>query len=474
MNKNLINISKDEPISYSTADKSLFWYCALLWTMLVALGWGSEEPSKIQTIVVVFIVFILAILIIRYAKNKGIIASQKLWISIFLIKLTFVAIIIQYLWIPAFSNHRMLFEFDPVVFDYYGKILAESNFDISLISQVYNYVGQIYYIGAIYWLFGVSTFYIGVFNTLLSLITFLAVTALLIELSENNKYLKLFGLGMLFPELLYYDAIPGKEVIATCMIALSILFMYRILIKGKIKYVPIFLVILAILTSVRASMVIVVVLIGSIWIIMKRRQYIKSVFLYGSIVLVTLLFLFPYSSKYIGSHPINISDLLSLSNKAEFGIEYTLGEKSLNVMFTTSDPIKAIIFAPIRTIFLLVAPFPRLIIDFNDRAFLLDFVKLSLWLVLLFFPILLASTFQKNCRRSKPWFYIVVTYWLLMLFIANGVLMIHERYRVMAEPFLFGSLLIGIKYGNPKKYILPSFLLFFLGFVAYYILKYFA
>lgn len=87
---------------------------------------------------------------------------------------------------------------------------------------------------------------------------------------------------------------------------------------------------------------------------------------------------------------------------------------------------------------------------------------------------MMAATFQKRCIKSPPWFYIVLTYWILLLLIANGALIIHERYRVMADPFLIATLLVGIKYGKPIKFILPSFILILLGYTTYYILKQFA
>jgi hypothetical protein len=466
--------TKDKVFDITVIKNGLFWSFTFLWTMLIALAWGGEEPGKIQTIIAVFTVFILAILIIGYAKNKGIITSKKLWIFIFLIKLTLTVIILQYLWIPAFTPHRATGTFDPIVFDYYGKLLAEGNFNVNLIYQVYNYVGQIYYIGIIYWLFGVSTFYVGIFNALFSLVTFLAITAILVGCSGNKKGWYLMGLGMLFPELLYYDAIPGKEVISTCMVALSILFIYKFLVNKDAKYLLFLLLSLGVLTSVRAVMSIVVIAIGTIWIIVKYKHKLKLIFLYGTIAVFVLLFLFPLIIKYTGGTPATVGTFLDLPQTAEYGIRITPGEKSLNVMFTTSDHIKATIFAPVRTIFCLVAPFPRLSIDWTEISWLSNFTRISVWIILLCLPIIIAATFQKRCRKSPPWFYVVFTYWILLLLISNGALIIHERYRVMADPFFVGSLLVGIKYGNPKKFILPSFILIILGYLAYYILKQFA
>jgi len=134
-------MAKNKVFDTTVINNGLFWSFAFLWTMLISLGWGGEEPDKFHTIIVVFTVFILAVLIIGYAKNKGVITSKKPWIFLFLIKLTLVTIILQYLWIPAFTPHRALNTFDPIVFDYYGKLLAESNFNVNLIYQVYNYVG---------------------------------------------------------------------------------------------------------------------------------------------------------------------------------------------------------------------------------------------------------------------------------------------------------------------------------------------
>lgn len=462
----------NKDLSISSIVSGLLFSFAFLWILLIALAWTAEEPGKMQTILVIFTVFILGVIIIKYAKKIGVIKNEKLWIFIFLVKLTFVAIILQYLWIPAFPAHRAPGPaFDPLVFDYYGKILAENNLNSNVIYQVYNYVGQIYYIGLIYWLFGVSTLYVGLFNTLLSLVSFLAVTALLVNCAENKKNWSLMSLGMLFPELLYYDAIPSKEVIATCMIALSILFMYKFSHEQKPKYLVFLLLVLSILISVRAVMALVVIAIWGISVVLKYKHKLKWVFLYSGISLFMLLFSFPYIIKYTGGTPATVGTFLNLSERSKYGIKITPGEKSLSVMFATDNPIKAIVFAPIRTIFLLVAPFPRLGIDWTDATWISSFTRFSVWIILLSFPILIAATFQKSCRTNPSWFYVVFVYWLLLLFIANGALIIHERYRIMADPFLAGTLLVGVKYGNPGKFVLLSILLIAFGFIAYYVLK---
>ncbi len=384
----------------------LFWCGVLLYVLLIALGWRNEEPGKIQTIIVTFIGFILALMIIKYAKNIGVINSTKLWILVFLLKLTLISIILQYLWIPSFPYHRTQTGFDPIVFDYYGKLLAENNFNLSLVHYYLNYTGQVIYIGIIYWLFGVSTFYVGIFNCLFSLITFLAITSLLINSTGSKKYWQLMSLGMFFPELLYYDSIPSKEVISTCMIALSMLFIYNIFIRKKNKSIILLVLSLSILIVFRASMVLAVIIIGSIWIIKKYRNRLSSIILFGTIAIIILLFLMPIILKYTTGFDINITGYLNLSSKVVHVRSLTLKEKSLNLMFSTSNPIMFIIYTPIRTIFYLIAPFPRLSIELSDKMWLYDFTKVSVWIVLLCFPILIAVSFQKKCRKSPAWTYI--------------------------------------------------------------------
>ena len=470
--KNIIDAADSARSGDACVKEGLFLSAASLWAMFIALTWNNEEPDKIRTVLVVFIVFVLGLLIIRFAKNKGIITSTRLWTCIFLIKLTLILIVLQYFWLPTFPVHRLpSLAFDPIVYDYYGKILAESNFNVHLIFRVYNYVGQIFYIGAIYWLFGVSTFYVGLFNGIISLITFLAMAAILVDSSGNIKNWRLIGIGMFFPELIYYDAIPGKEVLATCMIVLCSLLMYKIWMRKKTKFIIPLLLSLAVLISVRASMAIAVVAIGGFWLIAKSRHRLKSIILYLSIVSFMLLYAMPKILDYSGGYLTDVRGYLDLAKRASYGIMITPGEKSLNVLFASANPVKAIIFAPIRMVFYLVAPFPRLTIDLSEILTATAFARLSVWVTLLCFPILIAATFQGACRKIKSWFFIVFSYWLLLLLIANGGLFIHERYRVMADPFFIATLLVGIKYGNPKRYVLCSFIFIILGFVLYYLLK---
>lgn len=476
--RNLLMSDRKKIFGINREVRGLFWIAALLWVMLIALAWNCEEPSKFHTIFVVFTVFILAVLIIRYAKRKGIITSMTLWTFIFLINLTLTLIVLQYLWIPSFSPHRAIGNvFDPILYDYYGKVLAEGNLDFSLVRGVYNYTGQILYIGVIYRLFGISTFYVGIFNALLSLITFLAITTLLVDCSGGKKYWRFMCLGMLFPEFICYNAIPGKEAIATCMMALFLLSLYKVLTGGKAKYILLLLLFSLGLIVVRASMLIAVLAVGGIWIIVKSKHKLKGSILYAGLALFVFLVVMPIVLEYTGSYSVNLGTFLNLKQKVSSGIRITPGEHSLNVMFASSNPIKALAFAPVRAIFYLVAPFPRLRIDWKDiswAAWATNLRNLSVWITLLCFPILIAATFQKSCRKNPLWTYITLTYWLLLLCIANGAFIIHNRYRIMADPFLIGTLFIGVKYGKPRKFILPSFILIVLGFALYYVLKQFA
>ena len=81
-------LSKTNRIS----QRGLIWSFLVIWALGVAIFWPGEEPAKVNTLLVVGIVFVLAYLIIAYAAKSKIITSKIYWMVAFLVMMTLVAI----------------------------------------------------------------------------------------------------------------------------------------------------------------------------------------------------------------------------------------------------------------------------------------------------------------------------------------------------------------------------------------------
>jgi len=483
------SLSQPSTLSSKAIYKGLIWSFYPIWGFIIALAWRCEEPSKITTILVVWIVQIIAWLIIKKAKKAHIIHSETFWIIAFSLKLLVTLFVIQYLWIPEYASqggHRAPRpNFDPVVYDWAGANLAKHNLN-PLFVMSYNYVGIIYYIGLIYYIFGVSTFYVGLFNTLFSLLTFLSVAGILHLISRRTKPWQLMAFGMFFPELAYNDAIPAKGPLATAFLFVSIFLLYSLIYKKK-KRLNYFLISLSLLglLIVRTPIVAVVVAIGLYVALLNFRRN-KRVLILLFVGIVVFMIISPIVIPMMGGCNYDpTKDLFNISSKVQ-SVEISAERHhidtsdSINKLFTPNDYTQLVLFSPFRSIFFLVAPFPRLLLEdltsifsgsFEYVVWGRNFTKLSLWCIIIAMPCLFAALFQKRCRKTWLYFYVVIPFILVLILLANGRYIIHPRYRVMLDPILLGTALFGYRYGKPKVFIVPSFLIIFVGFIGYFFLK---
>ena len=482
------SLSQHLALSYKSRYKSLIWSFYPILGFIIALAWRGEEPSKITTILVVWIVQIIAWLIIKKAKKAHIIHSETTWIVAFSVKLLVTLFVIQYLWIPAFvgqGGHRAPPpNFDPVTYDWSGVNLAKHNLNpLFVLSR--NYVGIIYYIGLIYYIFGVSTFYVGLFNTLFSLLTFLSVAGILHLISRRTKPWQLMALGMFFPELAFNNAIPAKGPLATAFLFISIFLLYSIIYKKKkMNYFLICLSLFGLLV-VRTSIVAVVVAITFYVTFLNFRRN-KRLLIPLFVGIVAFIIVSPIVIPMMGGSSFNPSeDLFGISSKIQdakiSAISHHIDTSdSINVLFSPNSFIQAILFVPFRSIFFLVTPFPRLLLEdltsifsgsFEYAVWDRNFTKLSLWCTIIAMPCLFAALFQKRCRKNRLYFYVVIPFILVLILLANGRYIIHSRYRVMLDPILLATALFGYRYGNPRRFILPTLLILLIGFLGYFYLK---
>ena len=66
----------------------LRWNLLFLWALFIGLLWLGEEPDKLNTILVVVIVFFIAVAIVTVAKRMGIIESRVAWMVTFMIMIS--------------------------------------------------------------------------------------------------------------------------------------------------------------------------------------------------------------------------------------------------------------------------------------------------------------------------------------------------------------------------------------------------
>jgi len=452
--------------------KLILWFISPLWGFMIAMAWNLEEPNKISTILVVWLVQFLALLIINKANNAKILHSDVTWIIAFNLKLLVTLVIVQYLWVPSnavLGGHRQPGDvFDPVKYDYFGADWAKSSYMTTSVM----YGGVIYYIGAIYKIFGVSVFYVALFNCLLTLCTFLFITGILTLASHEKKPWKYMVLGLFLPLIAYLDAIPSKSPLVLFSMSMALFSMNMVNRKTKyLLYYSALVFSLVALLAVRATMVLVIAFIALgylLWDFKKNRSQIIAVSLMVVALFVISSVVISMSGGYAGNIVANAFDI---SQKVEWGMQLQYaGENSISALIMPHNFLEAILYAPIRSVFFMVAPFPNIFLDFTISP-LRNIERTSVWLIILLMPAIFSAVLHKRCRITELYPQVIIPFVLLIILLANGQFIIHPRYRVMLDPIFLATALIGFRYGTPRVFVSWTFLIVLMGFGGYFILK---
>jgi len=455
--------------------RGLCWSFFSLWAMLIGLLWCGEEPSKLNTIIVVLMVFTIAIIIINQAKRWRIINSRIKWMFAFMLMITLVPMILLYSYITV-----DVWGGDASRYEYIARLIVQNNMDFSVLRSGDKHIGAlylgvyvaiVYYIAYIYWVFGISIFYISLWNTLFSLIAFLSIVGILVDRTNRISPWQNMRWGLLLPTVLFHSSVPRRDVLAMSFIALAIFGINRLSLRQDIKSYIILIVSLLGLMAFRASAVALVLLVALIFLLhAPKRKWIFSICLLAAIISV-FVYVTPIVVNFFGGNKPSISTMFDTKLKLEQAEKHSM-EGSLNLMFSPRNQIQLILFAPVRAIFLLVAPFPRLWF-YTGVGAKINYYALSLWVILLLFPSLIAATIQKACRRQEVYWYVVIPFWAVLVAISLGNFIIHERYRVMVMPFWLATILVGFYYGEPKRYVTPSIGVISMGLPLYYLLRFF-
>ena len=457
----------------------------LLWICVVSVLWLGEEPSRMQTVVLLSFVCVLVVFIINLAKKRGIIKSETTWLIAILVKMTITLLIVKYAWIEILPQHRALGDqFDPVRYDYYGKLYVESSLDYSVIPQV-RYPGVMLYIGFIYLIFGVSTFYVALINCVLSLGAFLVITALLVRITQEKRPWQWMFLGLYFPDALYFDSLPSKETLTMFFFALSLYALYRVFFERSISSIGVALISVITLWFIRAPAAVAVLVIFGLWIILAchhgRIPYLLIFILSFFIITQSWLWttIYPEQGIMEALNPLSRIPKGTNTLPTYLTVVGPTDPKSINKMLMPRSIPQFIAFAPLRAIAYLIIPFPFWTIQWNTFlgkadsyvVWLQNFCKFSVIILLISSPALIAATIDSSSRRYSAYKLVVLGFWVALAIVANGMFVFHERFRSMLTPLWLATVLIGIHRGNPRKYVPLIIILIPLGIALYYIQK---
>jgi hypothetical protein len=464
------------------------WFVeGLLYSTFVALIWTNEEPSKFNTLLVSWSAYAAVAIVLMKATRSGTIINPTKWIRMYFIQSLLLLVVCNFIWLKGSVPRADGDYFDPIRFDYYSVILADSGMDPAEVT-FQNYTGTIWYAGFIYWVFGVSKFYVTLFNGALSFITLVLFASIMRQIEGNPQRWQWLRFGMILPDFLFHFANVSKEPLCAFIVALGIWVIAKNMAKGRILPTLVSLApVLVLGLAVRAAAAVLVVFVAFIWFWKSggRKRKIGAL-----IIACTILLMGQPITDYVlqktGASQLNWRHLLSILTDPSSRIREDLyyAPDSWCAIIESLPFCLVPVVAPIKGIFMMIAPMPlwRLhfdkilgnIINSNYVSPELEqlFPKITSWLFVISIPLLSSAFFDTYRSNRRLWITFPLTFALviaLMGFSVYGI--IETRYRPMILPFWLSVCGIGYYYGRPKRYICITIVIAVLGAVIYLIYK---
>jgi hypothetical protein len=264
---------------------------------------------------------------------------------------------------------------------------------------------------------------------------------------------------LLIPEFVWYDVITSRETLAAVLLLVSTLSFGRYLI-GPVK-VPLLHAVLvggACLTgllAVRTTMAIpVVTSVAMMILFLRTKQHLNlATKLVIAALAVGLMLLGPLIQQLTGGYDLDYLTILqraqSFENNVASDMEWS--KSSIGLLLAPNNALESIIFCVPRTILYLVAPLPNIPVSITDllagswSAWQSLLTILTSLMMIRALPYALAG-FSLALKQRKQWpapMVLHISFWVTLLAIAGGNIVIHERYRLMMTLLLFACAWLG-------------------------------
>jgi hypothetical protein len=444
-----------------------------LLVLIILLGiFGSvilttQKETALSTLLLFMSVAIVGLILCERLKAALNDPDLKVLGFFWLIKLAITFILLFTGWMPMLDPHSAGWGYDPQRYYYQAQELVENNW---IFYGGLNYIGILYYYGALFFVFGHNPIIPALFNSFITLLATLYIIKFAYEVTGKRESCDWkIAWGLLLPEILWFDVITSRETLVAALIIFVSLTIGRLFIQSRkiphIKEVTIIVLSLSIIAAVRTSMLLPI--IGSIFIFLllkkiKLQNRIYQVIIFA-ILLIGIVFTNDTLVNYIGGDTFDIAKLIdkamfSTKNIATTADEVEYSKNSISQILLPEGVLQSIVFLPPRMILYILAPLPNISFSFIEmingswQAWQKLLTVLSSLINIIAMPYVLAATIQSIRNRKKNIAFLTMTipFWTVFVAISGGNLIIHERYRVMATLLLWGCAWLGSKISSPQ------------------------
>lgn len=387
-----------------------------------------------------------------------------------LIKLGMTLFLLYMGWIPQLDPATSSsWGYDPQRYYVQSQTLIENHWSSASFGM--NYMGILYYYGAIFFMLGHNPVIPALINAFLTLIASLYLVRAGYEIKdERNPKDWTLALCLLLPELLWFDVMTSRESVLMFLLSYVMLTTGRFLIrKSNISIFHLLIVtcLSGLLIAAVRPIMLFPMTVSIVLMVLLVRPKDGLIFKQKNILYVIAFITFiigPIVNDYLGGYHYGIIMKLQNAFLAKDNIALSpylsagWSKNSIGLILMPENFIEAFVFMFPRMILYWIAPLPRVFVPIHDlmigsySAWQALFVMFSSVINILIMPFVLASLLQSIKRRKVDSAPLVfhISYWLVFITVAGGNLIICERYRVMATLLLWGCAWLGVQTCSKK------------------------
>jgi len=381
-----------------------------------------------------------------------------------LIKLGLTLFLLYAGWIPQLDPALSpTWGYDPQRYYLQAQDLIENNWSPDILNL--NYVGILYYYGAIYYVLGHNPVIPALVNAFVTLIATLYLVKVGYEIKgQRGPRDWTLAFALLLPEIIWYDVMTTRETLVAALLLFALLTAGRYLARTALVSLSKVLIVLGVsafaIAAVRASMLIPVCVSIVLMVLLVKPQSGSQVAQRRMLVaaIVAILIVGPVLTGYLGGYDFGVGDAFRTATSARENIaalsdDIEWSKNSIGMLLMPGSLFQSILFLPPRMVLYLVAPLPNVYVSVRDllagswSAWQQLLTLLSSVINVLAIPYVLASFVQSIKTREANAAPLVfhISYWVTFMAIAGGNLIIQERYRAMASLLLLGCAWLGAR-----------------------------
>jgi len=438
---------------------------------------ATIDHDLFNTLLLLAFVAITGLLLCRNTQIRLNDPSLKILGYFWLIKLGITLFLLYAGWIPQLdSATSSMWGYDPQRFYVQAQELIYNNWSSAFVSL--NYVGILYYYGAICYVLGNNPVIPALINAFVTLIATLYLVKVGYEIKgQRGPRDWTLAFALLLPELLWFDVMTSRETLLAALLLFAMLTTGRylartapvslpkVLIVGGLSALAIAAVRTSMLLPVSASIALMVLLVKP----QRGSRFAQRTIL--AVLAVAILIVGPVIAGYMGGYDFDVGKTLQTATSAKENIALLnpameWSENSIGMLLMPEGLLQSILFLPPRMVLYLVAPLPNVFVHVRDLlagswgAWQKLLTMLSSVINVLAIPYALASFVQsiKTRKANAAPLVLHISYWVTFMAIAGGNLIIHERYRVMAALLLWGCAWLGARTCSQSLIIRTSLL----------------